>query len=218
MQYIGLQEALEQVECSMKNDPLLLFSDWMDETVSEKVLYIMRGTPGSGKSWDAKRLAGYVQDAGGEWIEPEEGEVGPIYSADDLISTDPEEYKQIYAAAKRDNSIGRKLGGWHRECMRLTVEAMREGRSPIVVDNTNLKKRDVRPYVEMAIEHGYEVQFQEPTSSWWADIRPWLTQKNNDRALDRAADKLAYRNSHGVPAAAIKGMLQRWQDMKIEDF
>ncbi len=169
----------------------------------EKILYIMRGVPSSGKSFDAKRLA---------------GEHGLIFSTDDQWGKGIEEYKANWAKAKKEDNVGSLLGRYHRLNLELAVGAMKRGASPVVIDNTNIKKRDVRPYVEAGFQYDYDVRIEEPTSKWWAETKVILGQKDNKQELDRAAERLEGRNSHGVPKSIILKMLQRWHDLRIEDF
>lgn len=75
-----------------------------------------------------------------------------------------------------------------------------QGLSPIIVDNTNTMCWEARPYVELALAHGYVVEVLQPTTAW---------------AFDPV--KLAKRNQHGVPEVAIRKMLQRWEtDFTVE--
>ncbi len=69
----------------------------------------------------------------------------------------------------------------------------------------------MQPYVFAAVENDYEVEFVEPGSKWWKKIAPLLANKGaNEKDIRRAADMLAGRSEHGVPAEAIYRMLQKW--------
>uniref|UniRef100_A0A8C9YUW6 NEDD4 binding protein 2-like 2 n=1 Tax=Sander lucioperca TaxID=283035 RepID=A0A8C9YUW6_SANLU len=46
---------------------------------------------------------------------------------------------------------------------------MHDGRSPIIIDNTNTQAWEMKPYVKMALERGYKVDFCEPDTSWKFD-------------------------------------------------
>ncbi|XP_020383616.1 NEDD4-binding protein 2-like 1 isoform X2 [Rhincodon typus] len=72
--------------------------------------------------------------------------------------------------------------------------AMRLGRSTIIIDNTNTEAWEMKPYVNMARENGYEVKFREPDTPWKFDIR-----------------KLTRINSHGVPRETIERMKERYE-------
>ncbi len=109
----------------------------------EKVMYIMRGLPGSGKSTQARALAGAN---------------GVIYSTDDFFM-EGNDYKF-------DPS---KIVANHGKNQERAKKACEEGISPIVIDNTNTQKWEARSYVQFAKENGYTVKFVEATSAWSRD-------------------------------------------------
>jgi len=120
-----------------------------DEKTSEKsakIMYIMRGTPGSGKSTLSKEI---LQRSGNE---------GVILSTDDFFMQNPEgkynyEAKQIPAAHKWNQDRS-----WHN---------LKKGVNPIIIDNTNTMKWEAKTYVRQARDCGYEVVVTEPETEWW---------------------------------------------------
>jgi len=94
-----------------------LTSDSKCDIISQmnKILYIMRGVSGSGKSFKAKQLA---------------GENGVICSADDFFV---EKGKGEYAF---DPNL---LGEAHQQCQDRATQAVQQGLSPIIIDNTNTR-------------------------------------------------------------------------------
>lgn len=134
-----------------------------------KRLIIMRGVSGSGKSTLAAQLA---------------GDEGVIFSTDNYFMEDGE---------YRFNP--KKLGAAHQWNQTHAREAMKQGHPLVIIDNTNTQAWEVRPYCEAAQEHGYTVEFHEPTTSWARD-----------------PVELAKRNTHGVPLEAIKRMLDRFEE------
>jgi predicted kinase len=179
------------------------FAQWLED-MSKKV-YIMRGVPGAGKSYRARELA---------------GDEGVIFSTDDFWGTDPEEYQANWEKHAKAGRTGQMLGKYHRMNFERAEEAMKAGVSPIIIDNTNVDRRAMKPYVRAAVEHGYDVEFAESESKWWQKIRPMLSNKAaNEKELRRAAEMLAGRTVHGVPPEAIYGMMQRWHnDPTVEEF
>ena len=138
----------------------------------KKKMIIMRGISGSGKSTKARAL----------------GESGVVLGSDDFWGP---EY----------NFDKSKIGEAHQWNQMRVLDALQKGISPIVVDNTNVAMYEIRPYVEMAIKHDYEIDFQEPETSWKFD-----------------AEQLAKRNQHNVPIDVIESMLERWDaDFTIDD-
>jgi predicted kinase len=137
------------------------------DTMTTKRLTIMRGLPGSGKSYFARSIA----------------DGAPIFSTDDFFVVDGE-YK----------FDGSKLGQYHAANLARSVKAMSEGVPHIIIDNTCTQAWEAREYVKAALQHGYGVRFIELMMPWSFDVA-----------------ECARRNQHGVPEAAIAGMLARWE-------
>ncbi|CAJ1065081.1 NEDD4-binding protein 2-like 2 [Xyrichtys novacula] len=136
---------------------------------SSLVLILMRGLPGSGKSTLARELLST-------------GPSGLILSTDDYFA-----HRDGY---RYEAGL---LGAAHEWNQRRAQDAMRDGRSPIVIDNTNIQAWEMKPYVKMAIERGYRVEFWEPDTSWKFD-----------------PSELEKRNKHGVPQEKIAQMMDRF--------
>ncbi|XP_047449224.1 NEDD4-binding protein 2-like 2 [Mugil cephalus] len=136
---------------------------------SSLVLILMRGLPGSGKSTLAKELLST-------------GPSGIILSTDD------------YFAQKNDYRYDPGLlGAAHEWNQSRAKDALHDGCSPIIIDNTNLQAWEMKPYVRMALERGYKVEFCEPDTRWKFD--PYELEK---------------RNKQGVPQEKIAQMLDRF--------
>ncbi|XP_068936439.1 NEDD4-binding protein 2-like 1 isoform X2 [Petaurus breviceps papuanus] len=73
-------------------------------------------------------------------------------------------------------------------------KAMRNGISPIIIDNTNLHAWEMKPYAVMALENNYEVIFREPDTCWKFNV-----------------PELARRNTHGVPKEKIHRMKEQYE-------
>ena len=139
-----------------------------------QVLIVMRGIPGAGKSTKAKELLGK----------------GIIHSADAVLETKGD-YNQIFATMKETKNYG-QLFGAHMSCNRGAKKSMKEGVSPVIVDNTNIKKADMKSYVKAALELGFDdsnIQFVDVGTAG-------LT-----------AAELAARNVHSVPLETIEKMI-----------
>jgi predicted kinase len=143
------------------------FKNWL-ENQERKVLILMRGISGSGKSTKAKQLASG----------------GPIFSTDDFF----------YDTDGKYNFDRTRLGEFHQKNKERAEQAMQQGVSPVVIDNTNTQFFEMRAYVQLAQKYGYEVEFHEPDTSWKFD-----------------AEELSRRNQHGTPPEVIKSMVSRWQ-------
>lgn len=139
----------------------------------KKITYIMRGVPGSGKSTIALSLA-----YGKEEIYDS---CGKVVSADDFFMRNGK-----YEYSPKD------IGTAHSYCKANFLIAAKEGVTPIVVDNTNIKRADFEWYERTAAAEGYEVIIVE--------VKTRLTP-----------EQLAERNTHGVPALKIASMMQNFE-------
>lgn len=137
---------------------------------SQKLLLILRGLPGSGKSTLSRILLGQSRD-------------GIVFSTDDYFH---QQDGYTYDAAH--------LGDAHDWNQRRAKQAMEQGRSPVIIDNTNTQAWEMKPYVEVALEKGYKVEFHEP-DTWW---------KFDPGELEK-------RNKHGVTREKIAHMLERYE-------
>ena len=95
----------------------------------EKVLYIVRGIPGSGKSTFAKTLGGQHYETDMYFID-EEGN----YKFD-----------------------GTKIKDAHKWCQSFVETDMVLEYPKIVVSNTFTQEWEMKPYMDLAKEHGYKV-------------------------------------------------------------
>ncbi|XP_043203069.1 uncharacterized protein LOC122371062 [Amphibalanus amphitrite] len=134
-----------------------------------RLLVLMRGLPGSGKTTLAKQLA---------------GRGGLVVSADDYFVNSRGQY--VFNPAK--------LSEAHEWCRQQARAAMRRGRTPVVVDNTNTQAWEMQPYVKLAVELDYYVEYAEPTTPWRHDPR-----------------LLSKRSVHSVPERNIERMMLRFE-------
>lgn len=101
-----------------------------------KILILLRGVPGCGKTTVANLLLG-------------ESYAGEMYAADDYFARPKGGYE-----FDRD-----KLGEAHRQCQENVKEAMQEEVSPIIVHNTSTMEKELAPYQELADSFGYQVGY-----------------------------------------------------------
>jgi predicted kinase len=92
-----------------------------------KVLHLVRGLPGAGKSTLAATL-------------------GEVFEADQYFER---EGRYVWRAAAVPLA--------HQRCQSRVDAAMREGRSPLVVSNTSITQASMAPYVAKATAYGYRV-------------------------------------------------------------
>lgn len=158
-----------------------------------RLLILMRGLPGSGKSTKAKELAEQAKSLGLS--------VG-IYSTDEYFMQDG-----------RYNFNPDKIGAAHAWNQDRVKAAMNSGQDVVIVDNTNTTHWECEHYEVMALDGLYEVEYQEPDSSWWLENRIILGVPNatTKPLQEKFADVLVSKNTHGVPKAGILKMMQRWE-------
>ncbi|KAI8826208.1 uncharacterized protein EV422DRAFT_515776 [Fimicolochytrium jonesii] len=151
--------------------------------VAERVLVIMRGAPGSGKSTEARRLLQTFSDT----INGQQP-TGQILSTDDYFispQTGAYEFNPSHLTHAHTWNQSRALA------------ALDRGISPVIIDNTTMQAWEAQPYVAAAVERGYTVKIVEPTTGWW---------------MERDVDAMAEMNTHGVGREAIARMLGRFEE------
>lgn len=146
----------------------------------ERTLYIMRGLPGSGKSTRAKAICDEALRMGAN------GAV--ICSTDDFFMVNGE-YR-----FNRES-----LGYNHSQNQSRVNELMTQKVDAIVVDNTNIKRRDMQSYLAFAEHHGYAVQeVVIGAESMRADLNTYIKTCHE-------------RNTHGVPLETIQRMARTFE-------
>lgn len=126
-------------------------------------MFILRGLPGSGKSTLASRLVG-----GG------------------AVTCSADYYFEVDGEYRFDPS---KLPEAHKACREAAEAACKAGLD-VIIDNTNIKRAWMLPYLNLAEQYGYQV-FEITVG------RP----KDRDHAL-----ACARRNTHGVPEKTVLRM------------
>lgn len=104
-----------------------------------KVLTIIRGLPGSGKSSLARALQADAWEHGAD--------IPPNFEADWWFNA--------YNDGKFDHT---KLNEAHQWCRKETENAMIQEVEHIIVSNTSTTPNEYLPYVELASKYGYQLQ------------------------------------------------------------
>ncbi len=160
-----------------------------NEATSNKLI-IVHGLPGSGKSTLSQYLA---QKRGLRYI---------ILSTDDIVSTII--YNIDFDTYNNQVSVTNDLYLWSMESIGAShfvnrskcKQACTKKIPTIVVDNTNLTWEECYPYCQTALDHGYEVEFHEPTTEWANNI-----------------EECFKRNKHGVPMETLEKMMKKKQPL-----
>ncbi|NWH36147.1 N4BP2 protein, partial [Chloropsis hardwickii] len=124
-----------------------------------QVLVLLRGVPGSGKSYLARNL---LEDNPG----------GIILSTDDYF------YK--HGQYHYDPDCLGEAHDWNRKRAK---EAFEMRMSPIIIDNTNIQAWEMKPYVTLAQQFKYKVMFREP-DTWWK-FKPKELERRNIHGVSK---------------------------------
>lgn len=140
--------------------------------MSKKIVFYS-GLPGSGKTSAAQKLV-------------DENGCGEIFTTDDFFMVgDDYKFSFKFISAAHKWNLGR------------VALAMFHGVEFIVVPNTNLQAWEILPYLELAVDSGYEVEILEPKTKW----------KNKP-------EECFSHGTHGVPLETIKKMADKKQSVK----
>lgn len=134
------------------------------------LMIVLSGISGSGKSTIAKRFAELHKES------------AVILSTDDYFMVDGE-YKFNPA----------KLAEYHNKNKAAAEEACKNKIPFVVIDNTNLKLWEAKPYFNIAHKYGYEIVFE----------RIECDLETSDR------------NTHGVPREVRQKMLDRMDAVQV---
>lgn len=140
----------------------------------DKLLILMRGCPGSGKTTLAEKIYSSLEKC----------KTGVILSTDNYFNMNGSHYRY-------DST---KLPGAHAWNKSQAYTAMTENIDLIIIDNTNVTKWEMAPYVKLAYEKHYKVELVEPNTHWKFKAR-----------------KLVEYNIHGVNLSKIQDMLSRYE-------
>ncbi|RNA17520.1 NEDD4-binding 2-like 1 [Brachionus plicatilis] len=166
---------------TIENEPFVPYNqDHIDLVKSNfnqriKTLVIMRGASGSGKSTLSKKL------------KPEN--FGIIISADSYF---------INPRTKTYVFDRNKLNDAHLECKIKATNAMKNFVYPIIIDNTNIKIWEFKPYVKLAVQNNYQIVIIEPRTPWHKDV-----------------SQLSLKNKHNVDATLIRRTLADFEPLDL---
>jgi predicted kinase len=121
-------------------------SELIDE--HDKVLIVLRGLPGSGKTTFAGNLCKQAADLG--MCKPE------ICSSDFFFEKEDGSYEYN----------PRDIGASHRWSQTELSDMIEDGISYIILDNINSQSWEAKRYVEPAVNNGYHVEIVEVLSPW----------------------------------------------------
>ncbi len=163
------QKIREQDTCTAVKTldfPFLQNPDTVTFIKMSKIMILIKGLPGSGKSHLAREISKVYRDC-------------VICCADNLR---PPDLKNPYPKDV--------LTASHKRCTDVAEEAAKKGVHVIVVDNSNLRQWEMQPYLNIAKEYNYTEIVAEPKTSWkWNPVE--LAAKSTQvRMTNKSTQKL----------------------------
>ncbi|XP_070613172.1 NEDD4-binding protein 2 isoform X2 [Erythrolamprus reginae] len=149
------------------------------KTFAGHVLVLLRGLPGSGKSYLARVLL-------------EDNPCGIILSTDDYFCQKNGQY-QFDADCLADAHDW----NWKR-----AKEAFEKRITPIIIDNTNTQAWEMKPYITLSQQHKYKVVFREP-NTWWKFKPKELERRNVHGVSKEKIKRMLERYEHCLTANSI---------------
>ncbi|XP_034280695.1 NEDD4-binding protein 2 isoform X2 [Pantherophis guttatus] len=149
------------------------------KTFAGYVLVLLRGLPGSGKSYLARVLL-------------EDNPCGIILSTDDYFYQKNGQY-QFDADCLADA---------HEWNWKRAKEAFEKRITPIIIDNTNTQAWEMKPYIALSQQHKYKVVFREP-DTWWKFKPKELERRNVHGVSKEKIKRMLERYEHCLTANSI---------------
>lgn len=118
------------------------------------------------------------------------GQNGVIHSTDDVIESQGD-YNKFFELMKESKDFS-PLSRAHSTNLKNLVQSLKEGLSPVIFDNTNIKQNESKAAVKAALELGLS-----DDNIKFVDI--------GTNGL--TAEQLTERNTHGVPLDKIRAMI-----------
>lgn len=161
------------------------------------MLVIMRGLPGSGKSFLAKKMAETY-----------------TYESKAIFSTD--NYFMVNGKYIFNPDL---LGIFHKKNLKAVSEYLKAtvpGYATAIVDNTNTTWKEIKPYCQVARETNHSICFVEPDTPWKYDLDELVKRNSHGvpresiaRMLERFASsehiKSLFRKEYGYEPTYFNG-------------
>ncbi|XP_042869364.1 2',3'-cyclic-nucleotide 3'-phosphodiesterase-like isoform X2 [Penaeus japonicus] len=136
------------------NFPFLLDEKTIDYIQNNKVMFIMKGLPGSGKSTIVKSIQSVYKDS--------------VVCSADFYFMRSGKYK-----FRAD-----KLKQAHQACQNKATASASRGMNVIIIDNTNVRNWEMKFYLHLASEYLYVPVIVEPQTPWCRDAHE-LAERNS---------------------------------------
>lgn len=128
-----------------------------------RVLVLMRGVPGSGKTYLAKKIV--AATIGTSLVDYKTH----ICSTDDYFMS-----RGVYIYERQ------RLSEAHDWNQRRVRSALHQGLSPVIVDNTNVETWEMEPYLRDGVSNGYLIEVMEPNTPWAKKYNQLITRNSHN--------------------------------------
>ncbi|XP_053604494.1 uncharacterized protein LOC128671769 isoform X2 [Plodia interpunctella] len=144
----------KKVEKPLNPEPRAILSPEMQRIAdyhskNVRTLIIMRGAPGSGKSYLSRQV-----------IQATVGYSNKIYNSH-VFSTD--DYFSMRGPYEFNKFRLKDAHAWNQHRSRIAMES---GLSPVIIDNTNIEIWEMEPYFRNGVANGYKIEILEPQTTW----------------------------------------------------
>lgn len=165
-----------------------------------KVLVMMRGVPGCGKSYLAKRILECT-------IGFDNNYHLHVLSADDYFSQNG-----VY---QYDSS---KISEAHDWSHNRAFQAMSRGFSPVIIDNTNTQMWEMKPYAMMATDYGYIIEILEPDTHWCSNEKELAKRNSHGVPKSKIKDMLQRYEKNITPQKLLSAYNLNYRLQKPPQF
>ncbi|GBP90540.1 NEDD4-binding protein 2-like 2 [Eumeta japonica] len=152
-----------------------------------RTLVLMRGLPGSGKSYLANYIINVTVGAS------EMNYKMHIMSTDDLRI---ENGKYQYNRSQNQEVVEK-----NEDMVKLGTM---KGLSPIVVDNTNLNVKSILPFLTYGVSEGYYIEFVMPHTPWSTDFNALVKKNQHGSKLEEILHKMSIFEEDLTPENVMK--------------
>ncbi|XP_071552930.1 2',3'-cyclic-nucleotide 3'-phosphodiesterase-like isoform X3 [Panulirus ornatus] len=186
--------------------PVLMEEETIRYVQNSKVMLIMKGVPGSGKTFITRKIKEVYEDA-------------VLCSADFYFMQNGEYH---FEAAKLKDA--------HESCQETACRAAEENCHVIVIDNTNVRNWEMKFYLNLAREYCYIPLVLEPQTPWAMNSRELARRNSHNLSEEIVAQKIKNYQPiqpvyygwflNEVDSTKIWTMGQEWlkEVMKVDDF
>ncbi|KAB0796427.1 hypothetical protein PPYR_10488 [Photinus pyralis] len=152
-----------------------------------KILILLRGLPGSGKSFLARQIVDRT--------------VGHKDYSTFILSSDDYFFNK---RTKRYEYDVYKLQNAHESNQQRAYKQMSTGVSPVIIDNTNTQMWEMKSYAMIAANFGYIVEILEPFTPWVFDERQLASRNSHGVPKSKIRDMLMRYEKHITPASLFQ--------------